>query len=271
MLNGAKEEQFPLTTNPASDRFRRILALHHVLVSRNIRSRYQETVLGLAWTLISPLIMAGVLIFLVQNVMGSDSRRFSSYIYIGVLVFGWFRGALSQATRSAVNNRTLARRPGFPPEVLPLIPVTNNLVDFLLSMPVLATILIIGGSDINASILLLPFLIACQYLITAGLAYITAIGHVLFRDVGHVVDLLLTVGFFLTPIFYEITQAPERYRWIFWLNPLVPLLEGYRSILIHAESPSAGILFGSAIGGVIAIIIGVCVFRRAMPKYVEAI
>jgi lipopolysaccharide transport system permease protein len=253
------------------DQANRILAVHHVLVSRNIKSRYQETVLGLAWTLIGPLIMAGVLIFVVQHMMENRSSRFSTYVYSGVLVFGWFRGALSQATRSVVNNRMLARRPGFPPEVLPLVPVTNNLIDFLLSTPVLAVILVIGGSTFSSSFLLLPVLVVCQYLITAGLAYLFATGHMLFRDTGHVVELLLTLGFFLTPIFYEITQTPEQYRWIFWLNPLVPLLEAYRSILIHGEWPQTSVLITICVTAIVAIFAGARIFRATAPKYVEAI
>lgn len=246
----------------------RIFSLHRVLVSRNIAAKYEDTLIGAAWTIVVPLIMAGVLIFLVQSLMGSSMRRFSSNIYIGVLVYGWFRSAVSQGTRSVVGNRQLARRPGVPPEVLPLVPVTNSFIDFALSMPVLAAVLYIGGSVLDFSILAVPYLLVCQYATSVGLAYLASAWHVLFRDVGHAVELMLTLGFFLTPIFYEVGQAPERYQWIFSLNPLVPLLDGYRTVLIEGAWPPIHTILTAGLTGTVLSIAGVVIFKSTIPKHI---
>ena len=250
---------------------RRIAALHNVLVYRDLQSRYQDTVLGLAWTLVNPLLFAGVLIFLVQFVLELNIGRFSSFVYIGILAYGWFRGALSQATRAVVSSRTLARRPGFPPLVLPLVPVTTNLLDFVLSIPILVLVLYIGGSQISWALLMVPVVIAIQFLITLGLAYVAASAHMAFRDVGHLVDLALTLGFFLTPIFYEMSQVPARLAPVFWINPLVPLLDGYRETLIYGRWPSFAHLGVAAICGILIAIVGFQLFRKTCRKYIEDI
>ncbi len=250
---------------------RRIAELHNVLFYRNLQSRYQDTVLGLAWTLVNPLLFAGVLIFVVQYVLELNTRRFSSFVYIGVLAYTWFRGALAQATRSVVADRVLARRPGFPPLVLPLVPVTTNLLDFVLSIPILVLVLYVGGSQISWALLMVPVVIAIQFLITLGLAYLTASAHMAFRDVGHLVELALTLGFFLTPIFYETSQAPESLAPIFWINPMVPLLDGYRDTLIYGRWPSFAHLGVTAIFGLLFSIVGFHLFRRTCRKFIEDI
>ena len=252
-------------------KLRRIAALHNVLVYRNLQSRYQDTVLGLAWTLVNPLLFAGVLIFLVQFVLEVNTFRFSSFVYIGVLAYAWFRGALSQATQAVLADRMLARRPGFPPFVLPLVPVTTNLLDFILSIPILVLVLYIGGSQISWALLMIPVIIAVQFLITLGLAYLLASAHMAFRDVGHLVELVLTLGFFLTPIFYEISQVPESMAPIFWINPLVPLLDAYRDTLIYGRWPSFTNLGIAAISGLLLSIVGFQLFRRTCRKYIEDI
>lgn len=268
--NGVEASEF---SNPGSWVFdlKRMVSLHNVLVSRNIKARYEDTLLGLVWTMIGPLLIAAVLVFLLQDLMGGSIRRFSSYLYIGVLVYSCFRGALSQATRSVVGNRLLAQRPGFPPEVLPVVPVTTNFLDFLFSFPILAVVLFIGGSGADISLLAMLYLLACQYLTCIGLACIASAWHVLFRDVGHVIDLLLTLGFFLTPIFYDISQVPEKYQSVLWLNPIVPLLEGYRTVLIEGVWPPFDIVLTTGLTGIALAIIGIQVFRSVVPGHIEEI
>jgi lipopolysaccharide transport system permease protein len=259
----------PAKAVAAGSPFRRLVELHTVLVLKGIRSRYQATVLGLAWTLVNPLLFAGVLIFLLQNVLEMNTRRFSSYVYIGVLTYGWFRGAVSQATRAVISSRMLARRPGFPPAVLPLVPVTANLFDFILSIPVLIVVLSIGGSEFSWPLIVFPIFVLNQFLITVGLSYLAAAGHLMFRDIGQVIDLLLTFGFFLTPIFYSMSQIPENLKPYFWLNPLVPLLDGYRTILIDGNWPSVQLLLGTTLFGVVICGLGWYVFRAASTRYIE--
>ena len=251
------------------ERFARLISLHQILIFRNLKSSYQDTWLGYAWTLVTPLIYAGILVFLFEQVLEINIRRFSSYLLIGILSYRWFQSALAQSARSITANRALARRPGFEVAVLPVVPVTSNLLDFLLSLPILAIVLAIGGSEMSSALLVIPVLLVIQYVLTLGFAYLLAAANLIFRDTSHVADLALTAGFFLTPIFYDIESVPEGIRTLFYLNPLVPLLEGYRSALIEGVWPDVLPLAVLGLTSLGVLSVGVRVFGNMIRKHVE--
>lgn len=218
--------------------FRHMRDVFRELVVRDIKIRYSVTALGFAWTLAKPLFFTGVFVFLFQYVLELDVRRFSGFVLTGILIYGWFQSSISQAANVVVNNRDLVRQPNFPMAILPVVPVATNLIDFLVMMPVLALVVAIGGSQLRSELLVLPLVIVVQFLLTLGLAYLVAATNVVFRDMGHVVDLFLRLFFFLTPIFYDQTAVPQSYRIIFLLNPLVPLLDAHRAAFIGGNLPS---------------------------------
>ena len=122
-----------------------------------------------------------------------------------MLVYTWFQSSLVGAASVAFGNRDLVRRPQFRMGVLPLIPVMSNLVHFLLSLPILGIILLLGGSQPSVALLALPLVLIVQFLFTAGLAYLAAAASVFFRDIGHLLEVILSAFFFVTPIFYEVS------------------------------------------------------------------
>ena len=246
-----------------------MVSLHQILIFRNLKATYQDTWLGYAWTLVTPLIYAGILVFLFVQVLEIKMRRFSSFLLIGILGYRWFQSALSQAARSITANRVLARRPGFEVAVLPVVPVTSNLLDFLLSLPILAIVLAVGGSELSSALLVIPILLFIQYVLILGFAYLLAAANLIFRDTSHVADLALTAGFFLTPIFYDIESVPEGIRILFLLNPLVPLLDGYRGALIEGAWPDGLPLVALAIASLGLLWIGIRVFGKVIRKHVE--
>lgn len=250
-------------------RLRHLADLHVALILRDLKSRYRDTWLGLAWTLVNPLLYAGVLVFLVQEVLEIRMPRFSSFVLVGVLAYAWFRGALSQGTRSLTGARELVRRPGFRAEVLPTVAVSSNLINFLLALPIMAIVLALGGTPLSANLLWLPFVLAVQYLFVLAACYLLGALNVVFRDTGQLVDLALGVGFFLTPIFYERRSLPAELEWIYDFNPMVPLLDAYREILIHARPPDVGPLLWLAAIGLVLLPAGYRAYRRAAARYVE--
>lgn len=254
---------------PSGGRLRQLLDLHLGLIMRDLKSRYRDTWLGLAWTLMNPLLYAGVLIFLVQNVLAIRMPRFSSYVLVGVLAYTWFRGALAQGTRCLTSARELVRRPGFSAEVLPAVAVSSNLINFMLALPIMAIVLALGGTRPDPVLLWLPVVVAVQYVFTLGLAYLLAALNVVFRDTAQIVELALGVGFFLTPIFYERRGLPPELDWIYTINPMVPLLDSYRGPLIEGRAPDAAALLMLAALGAAMSVAGYRLFRAAAARYVD--
>jgi lipopolysaccharide transport system permease protein len=239
------------------------------LVRRDTKVRYEGTLLGVLWLLAKPLLTVGVLFFTFHLVLAINVPRFTSFALIGVLVYTWFQSSLLDASSIGLANRDLVRRPQFTIAILPLVAVMTNFVHFLFAVPVLAVVLLIGGSDPSIALFALPGVMAIQFVATTGLAYIVAAAGVLYRDIGHLVGVGLTLFFFLSPVFYDPTQVPPEYQPLYRLNPLVALLDAYRALLLRGETPEwSGLAIVAAVGTLLALI-GALLFKKVSHRFVE--
>ena len=202
------------------------------LVVRDIKLRYKHSILGIAWSLLNPLLHLLVFFFIFRVVLALNFARFSSYVLIGLLVWNWFQDSLTQAARAITGNRELVKRPGFQVTILPVVSVVVNLIHFLLSIPILMMVILIEGAALGPTLLLLPVLIGMQYVLTLGLSYLVAGVNVMFRDTEHLLSIFLRLSFFLTPIFYDASRLPEQLARYYYLNPMVGLVDAYRAVLM---------------------------------------
>jgi lipopolysaccharide transport system permease protein len=207
------------------------------LVGRDMKLRYKRSVLGIAWTLLNPLMQLLVFLFVFNLVLPLNIPHYSSFLFAGILVWNWFQGSLNQSTGTIVDNRELLRRPGFFSPILPIVTVTSHLIHFLLGVPILLLFLLLEGSRLTSAILALPGVMALQFILTLGLAYLVATFHVTFRDTQYLLGVLLNLLFYLTPIFYDASSIPASYRPLYRLNPMLHLVEAYRAILLHGVLP----------------------------------
>lgn len=178
---------------------------------------------------------------------------------------------MTQATGLITNNRPLIRQPGFPIAILPIVTVTTGLIHFLLALPVLLAFLAIEGISLTPFVLLLPVLLAIQFCLTVGLAYPLAALNVTFRDTQHTVSVLLQLMAYLLPIFYAVQQVPQRFQAIYSLNPMVPLLEAYRNVLLTGSAPNWRALLLLGLLGAVSLPIGYRVFKRQGERFVEEV
>lgn len=241
------------------------------LVVRDLKVKYKRSALGMAWSLLNPLLQLGVFYFLFQVVMALNVPRYSAYMLSGLLIWTWFQASIIQAAASITGNRDMIRLPGFPCAVLPAVAVTNNLIHFVIATPVLALFLFLSGGGIGASVAALPAVMAVQYLYTLGLAYLVAAVNVVFRDTQHLLELFLRLYMFMNPIFYTVDHVPPEYQALYRLNPMVPLLESYRAVLMHGAQPDWVGLAGVVALGAILLALGVRVFRRLSIRFVDEV
>ena len=261
-----------LETRPTTRQFHR---LHYVfdllreLVVRDMKLRYKRSLLGLTWSLLNPLLQLLVFHFIFSLVLPLNIPNFALFLFTGILVWSWFQSSLSAATGAIVDNRELVRRPGFPVAVLPIVTVTTNLIHFLFALPILLIFLVVTGIPLTGALLALPLVITLQFLLILGIAYFLATFHVTFRDTQYLVGISLLLGFYLTPIFYDVGTLPARYQTIYNLNPLVHLLGAYRSILIGGELPHLIPLLGLGILSLILLSVGYRIFMNASYNFAE--
>lgn len=241
------------------------------LVIRDLKLLYKRSALGVAWTLINPLLQLLVFAFVFRSVLLVDIPQYASFAFSGLLIWTWTQTSLFQSTALITGNRPLIRQPGFPIAVLPIITVTTGLIHFLLALPVLLLFLAIDGVQLTANILLLPLLFILQFILTVSFAYPFAALNVTFRDTQHTLGVLLQLMFYLLPIFYDLDKVPEQLRSIYLLNPMVILLESYRAILIYGQSPDWHLLLLLTVTSGVLLPIGYRIFKRQSQRFVEEI
>jgi lipopolysaccharide transport system permease protein len=246
-----------------------LIDLLRSLVDREMKLLYKRSALGVAWTLINPLLQLAVFVFVFQVILPIDVPRYSSFVFTGLLVWTWFQNSLFQATGTIIANRPLVRQPGFPTVILPIVTVTTGLVHFALALPVLVAFLLMDGIQLQPVILFLPILQIIQFAFTVSLSYILAALNVTFRDTQHTLGVLLQLFFYVTPIFYAIDTIPPKYQALYFANPMVHLVSAYRAILIDGVQPNWLALLGITLGTLVCLPIGIQVFKRQSHRFVE--
>ena len=238
------------------------------LISRDMKLRYKRSLLGVIWSLASPLAQMLALTFTFRAVLPLGIPDYPVFVFCGLLAWNWFQTSLSQATVIITNNRELIRRPGFPAAVLPAVTVSTNLTHFLLELPVLFLFLL-PSATLTGAVLTLPAVIALQFMLNLSLAYLVATFNVTFRDTQHLVTLGILLLFYLTPVFYDQNAVPANYRAIYDLNPMVHLIDTYRAILLRGELPNPRVLLSLGTMSVVLLWLGHTVFVRASHRFVD--
>jgi len=226
---------FKFLCNNRKHRFYR--DLFRELVLRNIKVRYRGTLLGIAWSFFYSLAQLVVFYMIFASSLGERIRDYPSYIFIGLISWTWFTSSLFQAVDTFATNRELTRQPGFPTVILPFIIVFTTMIDFLLGLPLALIFVRIGGSEFRLVILALPLIFAIQFLLLLLLSALLAAIQVNLRDMKHLLNIMLRLGFFLTPIFYEPSIIPQKFLPFYFLNPMFHVIKGYRMILLDGQLP----------------------------------
>ena len=239
------------------------------LVARDIKLRYRGSLLGVLWTLLNPLAELLVLYVVFSMVFQVDIPNFPAYLFTGLIVYGWFQTSLNFATGAVVANRELVRRPGVPVVILPIVTVASNLVHFVLSLPILIGLLLVSRVEIAAPALLLPALIAIEFLLIVAFAYPVATLSVWFRDLQHVLRIALQLLFYLTPVFYDTAAAPAALQWFFRINPLAHMVDAFRAVLMRAEIPDLRSVLYLILLSTALLVFGVFWFRRASTRFAD--
>jgi lipopolysaccharide transport system permease protein len=242
-----------------------------VLVGRDMKLRYKRSALGVLWTMLNPLAQLIVLGFIFKTVLGSQVSNFRSFLFTGLLVWNWFASSLIGATSSITDNRDMVRYPGFRTGLLPIVYVATYLVHFLLALPILMIVLFFEQVPLRPVLFALPIVIILQFIFTLGFGYIFSTCHVAFRDTQYLLSVVLTLAFFVTPIFYDISTVPASYLRLFRLNPMAHIVGAYRDLLLQGKMPDAVLLLSLYFVSLIILLLGYLMFRNASPKFVEDI
>jgi ABC-type polysaccharide/polyol phosphate export permease len=223
----------------------RTWAYRHLLVniiSKDLKLKYQRSLLGFAWSLLNPLIMIGVYTIAFTFVLRTPTPRFVLFILIGILAWNFFAGSVTSASEAVTSNATLQKSVAFPRTILPFSAVLFNLSLYLLTLVVLLPVILLFYRVTPAPrMLLFPVFLVLQVVFITGLVLLLATASTLFRDVKHLIEVGIGILFWATPIVYEAAMIPERFRRVALLSPMASFIRAYQDIFYYQTAPSAAV------------------------------
>jgi lipopolysaccharide transport system permease protein len=207
------------------------------LVGREFRMRYKGSVLGILWATLSPLGTVVILQFVFTRVLAIPIPNFAAFLYSGILPWVWFSTAVQGGATTLTENRDLVRTPFFTKSLLPAVITCSNFVMYLFAFPVLLGLILVDNLPLTRALLALPAIWIVQGLLTLSFTVLVAAVGVLVRDVAHLMGIILTFWFYLTPIFYDLKQAPgNSARWLA-LNPMSAMVSAHREVVLYGRFP----------------------------------
>jgi lipopolysaccharide transport system permease protein len=202
---------------------------------RDLTLRYRQTALGVIWVVLQPLLAAGAIAFVFGSIAGlsSDGVPYFAFAFAGMLAWNAFSNLLGRMSSSLVGNAALVSKIYFPRLVLPLSTICSVLVDFLVSMLMMAAIWPLAGVAPGWSLITLPIWLAAALVLASGLGLLAAALMVPYRDVQYVLHVATQLFLFISPVGYALSHVPHSARLLYELNPLTGLLEGFRWSLLN--------------------------------------
>lgn len=246
--------------------------LINALVRRHISARYRGSMLGILWTLLNPLAFMLVYLLVFKYYVRIETvHPYGVFVFAGMLPWLWFSCSINEGASSIASSGHLITKSLFPAEILPIISVFTNAINFVVSLPILFLLMYIFEVQFSSTIFLLPLLFLLQVFILIGITLFVSALNTLYRDVQHIVQHLLNLLFFLLPILYPLSSVPSSLRFTFEYNPIAHLLIAYRLILLDGQVPSLyswGIMTSFA---VVSIALGSWVFSSLRERFAEVL
>jgi len=243
-----------------------------VMVMKDIKVRYKQTVMGVAWAVIQPLTMMVIfsLIFGRLAKIPSDGYPYPIFVFSGLLAWNFFSSSVGTAGGSLVGSQSLISKVYFPRIIVPLSSIGVAMVDFLIASTILLAMMVHYGQALSAKLLLLPCFLAGLIMVSVGLGSWLAAVTVTYRDFRYVIPYMLQVWMYLTPVIYPLSFLSESWRWVMHFNPMYAWIDGVRACFLGLPID----LFGVAVSTVVTLIIfvvGLCYFARAERRFADII
>ena len=240
-------------------------------VKKDIRGKYKGSFLGVLWSFVNPLLMALVYAIVFPFILKNSQDNYVTFIVIAILPWNWFTTVISQGTFCVLANAGIIKKVYFPREILPISTATSGLVNFVISIPIILLFVLFSGIGFSWYILLLPLIAITQYILSLGIIFITSAINVYIRDLEYIVNFVVMMLFYATPVLYSTTLFPEKYRWILYLNPMTTIINGYRDIFYYKQLPNMLHLSIVLLGSILLLIIGYKIFEKMEKGFAEEV
>jgi lipopolysaccharide transport system permease protein len=275
-----KDEEFDLIIEPGRVESQywadlwRYRELFYFLAWRDILVRYKQTIIGIAWSVLRPLLtmLAFVLVFNKVAKLESGTTPYAILVFAALLPWQLFSSALSEASNSLISNSNLISKVYFPRMIVPVSSIIVCLIDFLLSAAIMILVMIYYSYVPSYKFFFLPFFLVLAFLAATGAGIWLAALNVKFRDFRYVVPFIIQFGLYISPVGFSSSIVPEEWRYFYSINPMVGVIDGFRWCLLKEETVIylPGLLM--SIGLVLVLLLGgIRYFRKTEKTFADKI
>ncbi len=245
--------------------------LLYQLIQREIKARYKQSIIGYFWVLLNPLAQMAVYTFVFSIVFKFPSEiPYPLFLFSALLPWTLLQTAISSGTSSLVVNDILLKKVSFPREIIPYSSVFAKLIDFLFASVIFIFMMIMYKIPFTSTALLFIPLFFIQLVLTTGIVLLLSAFNLFYRDIQYLTNLVLMIWMYITPVVYPLSLVPDRYVWLYKLNPMVGVIEGYRSALFgFAFEPT--IIYWSAGLSLCIFVFGFIIFKRTEKVFADIV
>ncbi len=241
------------------------------LVRKDLRTRYKGSFLGFLWTFINPLLQLVVYSIIFSTIMRMNIEKYPMFLFVALLPWIFFSTSIQVSSSSIISNKDLVKKIYFPREVIPISVVTSGFMNLLFGFVIVFPALLIYRIKLNATIIYLPLVIIVEYVITLAFSLIFSALDVYFRDLEHILGIVIMAWFYLTPIIFPVEMVPKKYLKFFFLNPMTPIIAAFRDILYYGKIPDIQMLIINLASGLLLLVFGYRVFKILQKNFAEEI
>ena len=240
-------------------------------VKKDIRGKYKGSFLGVLWSFLNPLLSVVVYAIVFPYIMRIKVENYLIYLITGIIPWTFFTTSINMGMNSILFNANIIKKVYFPRIILPISSVTSCLVNFLISCIIILLFCIGSGVGVSIYLLWLPVVAIIQYLFQLGLVFILSAIEIYMRDIEHIVNFLISMLFYVTPILYTPETFPEKLSWVLKINPLSYIMVAYRNIFFYQKNPSIkglGVVFAISLA---LFFIGYFIFEKLQKGFAEEV
>ena len=241
--------------------------LMYFLVWRDIKVRYKQTIIGAGWAVFQPLMtmLMFTAIFGLVVKIPSDGIPYPVFSFSALLLWTFFSQAVTRSGVSLVGEGHVIKKIYFPRLIVPLSAVVSPLLDLCFSLPIFAVLLIIYGVMPGGHIVLFPFFVLAALITAVALGLWLSALNAQYRDIGYVIPFIMQLGMYASPVVYPVSLIPEQWRYVYNLNPMVGIIQGFRWTIFGGTPPSLDLLALNSVIVLVVLSAGLVYFRRIEP------
>ena len=240
------------------------------MVRRELRGKYKGSILGFLWTFINPLLQLVVYTIVFSNIMRMGVSNYEIFLFVALIPWMFFSTSVLSGAGSIIYNQSLVTKIYFPREILPLSVVTSNFINMIYCSVIVLAVVLFYHMNLNLEVwFMLPVIAFIEYILVIGIVLIVSAFTVYFRDLEHILGIIIMAWQFLTPVMYPESFVPSQYQAILYLNPMTPIIISFRDVLYYGKMPVVENLVYAFLWSLIIFICGFLLFGKLQKDFAE--